>query len=202
MTQESEREARAASEQRHRTANTFQLIGALARMRGQKSTDPEARRQLTWVAEAVGTLGALERHRRGAGVDLGAFLQEMAPNWRRRQGPSAPGLHLEVQPILVPDSAATSLALIAQELVGNALSHGFADGREGTVTLRLAEVEPGRAELVVRDDGKGFDPAGEGGAERFGLWFVRSLAAQVRGEFVLEQRLGVVARLRFDAERS
>jgi two-component sensor histidine kinase len=202
MTEESDREGKAASELRHRTANTFQLIGALARMRGQKSADPEARRQLLWIAEAVGTLGALERHRRGGAVDFGAYLQEMAPNWRRRLGAAAPPLHLHLEPVPVPDSAATSLALIAQELVGNALAHAFSDGRSGEIRLRLAQTGPGQGELTVSDDGRGFDPASEAGREKFGLWFVRSLAAQVRGEFSLEQRLGVVARLTFATEPS
>lgn len=196
MTEESERIAKATSELRHRMANIFQLIGALARMRGQKATDPETRRQLAWVADAVGTLGALERHRTGEGVDFGAYLHELGPTWRRRHGAQAPALIVEAQLIRVPDSAATSLALIAQELVANAFVH--AQARE--IVLRMAEILPGRCELSVTDDGSGFDAASEAGRDKFGLWFVRSLSAQVRGEFVLEQRLGVTARLTFDLQ--
>lgn len=197
MTDESERIAKATSELRHRMANVFQLIGALARMRGQKTADPETRRQLAWVADAVGTLGALERHRTVDGVDFGAYLNELGPTWRRRHGVQTPPLTVEAQALHVPDSAATSLALIAQELVANALSHG----NPTEVVLRFSELQPGRCELSVRDDGAGFDPAAELGREKFGLWFVRSLSAQVRGEFVLEQRLGVIARLTFALEQ-
>lgn len=197
MTQEMDESARAASEVRHRMANTFQLMSALARMRSQKTSEPEARRQLLWMADAIGSLGALERHRTDDGVDFAAYLTEMTPVWRRRQGGQAADVTLTTGPVIASDQAASTLALIVQELVGNALVHGYVDGRPGKVEIAVARLDDGRWELVVSDDGLGFDPAAPGARERFGLWFVRSLAAQVRGEFTLTSTPGVVARLVF-----
>lgn len=198
MTDDSSLDDAHAAELRHRTANTLQLMSALARMRGQRAGDPEARRQLVWMADAIGSLGALERHRRGGGVDFCAYLDEMTPVWRRRAGEGRAQIALEVEPIIAPDRAASTLALIVQELVANALAHGYGDGRGGVVLVRLAQgEEAGRYELAVIDDGSGFDPGSSAARERFGLWFVRSLAAQVRGEFKLETEAGVAARLIF-----
>lgn len=197
MTQESDQAARAASEVRHRMANTFQLVSALARMRSQKAGDPETRRQLLWMADAIGSLGALERHRTAEGVDFAAYLAEMAPVWRRRQGGQPAEVVLVTDPIVASDQAASTLALVVQELVANALAHGYADGAGGRVEIRLARLDDGRCELVVADDGRGFDPASPGARERFGLWFVRSLAAQVRGEFTLVTRPSVTSRMIF-----
>ncbi|HEX5378878.1 MAG TPA: sensor histidine kinase [Phenylobacterium sp.] len=195
--QRNEAEARATSEMRHRMANTFQLLSALARMRSQREADPESRRHLAWMADAIGTLGALERHRGEEGVDFAAYLGEMAPVWRRRHPSRAIELVMQVEPIVAPDTAASTLAMITQELIGNALAHGYADNRPGRIEVRLGRLPDGRCELVVRDDGKGFDPASPASRERFGLWFVRSLAAQVRGEFDLTPSPGVTARLVF-----
>lgn len=186
-----------AAELRHRTANTFQLMSALARMRSQRAGDPEARRQLVWMADAIGSLGALERHRRDGGVDFCAYLDEMTPVWRRRAGEGRAQIMLEVEPIMAPDQAASTLALIVQELVANALAHGYGDSQGGVVRICLSTGETGRYELAVIDDGCGFDPTSPAARERFGLWFVRSLAAQVRGEFKLETHSGVTARLTF-----
>lgn len=194
MKDEGQEEARAA-EVRHRTANTFQLISALARMRGQRATEPEARRQLVWMAEAIGALGALERHRCPGGVDFQAYLQEMAPMWRRRQGAHPADITLSMEPLIAPDQAASTLALIVHELISNALTHAYAGDAAGRVEVRLSHLENGRYQLVVSDNGRGFDPAAN--RERFGLWFVRSLAAQVRGEFELQPRPGVTAQLTF-----
>jgi len=190
-------DARAASDLRHRMANTFQLMSALGRMRSQRAAEPEARRQLLWMADAIGTLGALERHRTPQGVDFTAYLVEMAPVWRRRHASRKAEVRVSAIPLFAPDTAASTLALIAQELVGNALSHGYPDDRPGMVELSLRNTEDGRYELTVTDDGCGFDPGSSAARERFGLWFIRSLAAQVRGEFSLTSQPGVTARLTF-----
>ena len=197
MTDEGEDDVRAA-EMRHRAANTFQLISALARMRGQRTAEPEARRQLVWMADAIGALGALERHRRGSGVDFQEYLLEMAPVWRRRQAAGPTEVVGAMEPVIAPDQAASTLALIVHELVSNALTHAYPEGQTGQIEVSLSTIEGGeRYELVVRDYGRGFDPSSPGGRERFGLWFVRSLAAQVRGELKLETRDGVRAQLVF-----
>lgn len=185
------------SELRHRTANIFQLLGALARMRSQRAGNPEAARQLLWVADAIGSLGALERHRTGGGVDLGGYLNEMTPVWRRRHGAHAAQVEVLASQVIVPDSMASTLALIAQELIGNALAHGYPNGGPGRIEVGLGPRPDGRTELVVADDGVGFDPAAPANADRFGLWIVRSLATQVRGEFDLATQGGVTARLTF-----
>lgn len=188
---------RTLAEARHRLANTLQLLGALARMRSQKATDPEARRQLLWLADAVGSLGGLEQRRGEGGVDFAAFLVEMTPIWRRRFSACQAEVTVDVVPLTAPDQAASTLALIAQELVGNALAHGFPDGRKGEIRVGLKDLANGRFELVVCDDGVGFDPASSASRERFGLWFVRSLATQVRGEFNLATQSGVSGSLIF-----
>ena len=189
--------ARAASELRHRMANTLQLLSALSRMRSQRTSDPETRRQLIWMADAIGSLGALERHRTEDGVDFAAYLQEMTPIWRRRHSTRQADFFVHCDPIRAPDTAASTLALITQELIGNALVHGCSDDRPGRIDVSVIRLEDGRCELTVIDDGPGFDPASPEARERFGLWFVRSLSAQVRGEFSLTPRPGVTCRLVF-----
>lgn len=188
-------DGRALSDLRHRMANTFQLMSALGRMRSQRSGDLEARRQLLWMADAIGSLGALERHRTSDGVDFTAYIAEMAPVWRRRHSGRQADVRVRAIPLLAPDTAASTLALIAQELVGNALAHGYPDDRQGLVEISLTQTSDGRHDLTVTDDGQGFDPAKA--RERFGLWFVRSLAAQVRGEFTLTSQPSCTAKLVF-----
>lgn len=182
---EGERDAEAASEVRHRTANTLQLLATLARMRGQKTSDLEARRQMTWMAEAIGALGALERRRSGDTVDFAAYLEEMAQVWRRRQAGQAVEVVVEVDDLKVRDQAASTLALITNELVGNALTHGLIGAEARLIHITLRREPGGLARLTVADGGPGFDPAAAAGRERFGLWLARSLAGQVRGDLSL-----------------
>jgi two-component sensor histidine kinase len=89
--------------------------------------------------------------------------------------------------------AASTFALITQELVVNAVTHAGAAGA-CTITIRLKR-DADQCELSVSDTGPGFPPGGP--RERFGLWLVRSLTAQVRGTLQLESGPGVTARLSF-----
>ena len=199
MSEMTESAARAASEQRHRLANTLQLLAALARMRGQRVSEPDGRRQLVWMADTIASIGALEQKRGSEGVDFSAYLNDMAAVWQRRHGPRQAQVLVEADPLTANDQTASTLCLIVQELVGNALLHGFADNRAGQVTIRLQRMQD-RCVLSVRDDGAGFDPAAPACRERFGLWLVRSLAAQVRGQFTLGHGSGVTAALDFPSE--
>ena len=161
---------RGAAESRHRVANTLQLLAALSRMRSQRANEPEARRQLLWMADVIGSIGGLEQKRAAGGVDFAAYLAEMAPIWRRRHGSGSAEVVVEAEPLVVTEQAASTLALIAQELVGNALAHGFPNGGAGSVLVSLSRSSPDTCALTISDDGKGFDPASPSERERFGLW--------------------------------
>jgi two-component sensor histidine kinase len=89
--------------------------------------------------------------------------------------------------------AAVPLGLIASELVSNALRHAFPGGRGGVVRVTLASAGDGRLSLTVEDDGVGRPPEGErtaGQEPPLGLWIVRTLAAQLRGDVSYHSKNG------------
>jgi two-component sensor histidine kinase len=171
------------AEARHRMANSYQLMGALARMRAQRTAEPAARRDLIWMADAVGALGALDRRAADGGVDFADYLNEMCAVWRRRHNAQAPEIRLDCEALLAPHHATSALALIAHELVANALTHGLAERPDGQVSVALRRRDDGQCELTVADGGQGFDLAAAAAEDRFGLWLVRNLTTQLRGAF-------------------
>jgi len=84
----------------------------------------------------------------------------------------------------LPDAAQVALYRVAQEALQNVARHARAT--HVWVTLRL---HPGRAELVVRDDGRGFDPATVP-ADHFGLAIMRERMEAVGGAVAVESRPG------------
>jgi len=185
------------AETRHRLANIFQLLSTLTRMRLQRAEEPESRHHLAWMLEMVTALGALQhRLHSPGGEDFGAYLEDMAVHWRRRAADRPIEIALFAQPLRIPENHASALALIVNELVLNAIAHGFPDERGGTIRIELERLGADRAALSVSDDGQGYDPETiETG--RLGLWLVNGLSAQVRGSLTTTSENGVRCRLDF-----
>jgi signal transduction histidine kinase len=83
---------------------------------------------------------------------------------------------------------------IAQEAITNALRH--AEAKVIAVALRYRERE---AELLVSDDGRGFDPATAQGPEtrHFGLVGMHERASRLRGTLTIDSAPGTGTRVRF-----
>ena len=64
-------------------------------------------------------------------------------------------LRLEgVQQFCLPTQQATSCALIINELLQNAVEHGYRERQEGTIAVRLDETQDSMT-VEIRDDGDG-----------------------------------------------
>jgi signal transduction histidine kinase len=79
---------------------------------------------------------------------------------------------------------------ILQEGLANALKHAG----EGAVLLKIRQ-EDGMVHLVVQDEGPGFDPEAEIGADHHGMRLMKERAARVGGTVVLDSRPGAGTRL-------
>ena len=90
---------------------------------------------------------------------------------------------------LTPE-AAHELVQIAREAVSNVGRHSGA--RLATLALR---VEGGQAELLVADDGAGFDPAQRFGSGHFGLANLRDRAAALAGTLTIDSQPGKGTRI-------
>ena len=186
------------SEVRHRFANAFQLVSALSRMRMQKAPDPETRRQLSWMLDATNVLGLVQQRCLSANPDnLSALIQDLAPQWRRRCAGRPIQIDLTIDPVEAREQIQSAAALIANELVSNALAHAFPDDRAGRILVELRPLGDDQAELIVSDDGCGYAPAIAPGPACLGLWLVKGMTQQVRGTMTTTTEQGVTARLVF-----
>lgn len=121
----------------------------------------------------------------------------------RQLAPPDSRFELEIQgdEVQITSRQVTSLALILNELVTNALTHGY-DQPQGRFTLRVRS-EAGRVVVEFHDDGKGLARVGEAlPPEGLGLTLIRALVEKdLQGTFALEPAdPGTVARFSFLAE--
>ena len=89
-----------------------------------------------------------------------------------------------------PIPVALAAVQILQEGLVNALKHGDSSA----VVIRIQDSE-GMVHLTVEDEGPGFDPAAEVGADHVGMRLMKERAARVGGHIEIESRPGSGTRL-------
>lgn len=175
----------------HRVRNDLTNVISILQLQA-RSVDEAAAAPLRSAADRLQVLAKLHRKlsRQGSSpvVDMKDFLHEICGHFRATMLPLRPiALESEVEPIKLPSSRALAVGLIANELLTNAVKYGYPDDRAGTIRLSLS-TEDDQAQLAVDDDGVGFTPDEGPAAEGSGLGqrLVRSLSAQLGGEFICE----------------
>ncbi|MEF2551135.1 sensor histidine kinase [Aurantimonas sp. A2-1-M11] len=135
-------------------------------------------------------------------LDMAPYLSQLGADLLAASGVTGVTYETEVAPTEVDAETAVPLALIVTELISNAIEHGCADGRPGTirVTLQQEGKQGNTLRLQVADDGPGW-PEGFSIAEsrNLGMRIVGSLTQQIGGSFEASNDAGAVATLVFEA---
>jgi PAS domain S-box-containing protein len=149
----------------HRVKNNLQVITSMLRLELRRTTDLRTIHVLQDMNGRVHAMALLHETLYRAGnfssVDLAAYLRQLATQLFRVQAGQgvAVQLALELEPCVVTMDQATTCGLLVNELMSNALKHGFPDGRSGSVAVHSAPAtQAGRWALTVQDTGVGLPP--------------------------------------------
>ncbi|MGZ3376322.1 MAG: sensor histidine kinase [Phenylobacterium sp.] len=164
----------------HRVKNNLQLVASLILLQSRRATDENARAALKSVHERMTAVATV--HRRlfqddPLRLDVAAFLRDLAADLAAAAGRDDLEIVLDLDHVSIPASAAAPLALVINELIGNALKHAFPAPRGGRVTVSLRGGEA-HYRLTIADDGVGLDGRPPG----FGLTVVKLLCQQLHAE--------------------
>jgi two-component sensor histidine kinase len=201
--QELKLKATMIQEVHHRVKNNLQAVASLLRMQARRMAQPEARQALD---EAVGRilsvsvihefLSQAEEQR----INIRDVCHRIVTQVEAVAIAPDRDIRLQVQgpSIYLPSRQATACALVVNELLENALRHGFQSRRAGVVTISLNDrgdevgisVQDQEAQLADRHE------AGQG--EGLGLLIVRTLVEEeLGGRFELLSGPGVSAVISF-----
>ncbi|EPX83800.1 Signal transduction histidine kinase [Rubellimicrobium thermophilum DSM 16684] len=175
----------------HRVKNSLMLIVGLLRMQARQSAG-EAEACLSEAAQRVLTVAAVHDQLYRAEMPdavllddyLGHLCTDLAAALRNGDGAR---IETTLAPLSVTPDRAVALGLILAEVVANAFRHARL-GPDNAVHVRLAAEGPGRAQLVVEDDGCGMpERTGQSG---LGTRVVLSKAGEIGGEARWSPRQG------------
>lgn len=168
----------------HRIGNSLATVSSLLALQLMRTRSEEVREALEAARLRVHAVASAHRRLR-LGSDLESacakeFLGAVIEDMMATQNEAARAeIEADIESIEVSARDATTIGILASELVTNSLKHAFPDGRKGTILVRLKR-EGEVPVLTVADDGVGL-PAeqGEGG---LGSVIIQQLAGQFGGE--------------------
>jgi len=180
----------------HRIKNNLQTVAALLRLQARRVTSEEAKTALKDSVHRILSMAVihefLSEHDSGL-INIKEICRRIMK--QAQEGMLIPEKQIRMEfygpDIELPSEQATACALVINELIQNALEHGYRDRTTGTISVHLEDLED-RVKIVVHDDGQGlpegFDPVK---ANSLGLQIVRTLVQDdLGGEFHLESKDG------------
>jgi two-component sensor histidine kinase len=186
-----ERRTASLAEVHHRVKNNLQIISSLLMLQAEKLTNAVDKAVFGECRDRIYSMARLHEQLYSSGdfsdLDFAAHLREMAEMLVHSHTPPGCNLALEVRadPVALDLDTAVTLGLIANELLLNALKHGF-DGRTaGRLTVELQAGNPNR--MTVRDDGSGLPPGFDARKNPgLGIELVLGMTRQILGEVTID----------------
>ncbi len=166
----------------HRTRNNYQTVLAMIELQAKRSADEDVRAALLQVSDRIQAIANASKQLAAHSANLGVvrlddhlcgLVQQIERGLSRKE------IHVECNVDDVPASAdkATSISIIVNELVTNAIKHAFNGNASGHV--RITGRSSHGFELIVSDDGRGIEASMRDGHVGLGTKLVESFARQL-----------------------
>ncbi len=189
-------------EMHHRVKNNLQNIASLLRLQLRRldriTADQALSDSISRIMSMAMVHETLSQGEIGM-VNLGRLVSSISklPESDRLARPMIT-LDVSGPPVMIPSREATSLALVVNELVQNAVQHGLRESDEEKVSIKI-EQKDSLISVVVQDKGpglpEGFDPARHG---NLGLTVVSTLVRdELKGKFIIHGDGGTTANVTF-----
>ncbi|AFY94531.1 chemotaxis protein CheB [Chamaesiphon minutus] len=188
----------------HRVKNNLQIVSSLLSLQNNRVTDSQANTILQDSQNRVSAMAAIHeilyRSSNLAALNFDEYVRTLVDNLFASYtvDRAAISLSVEVSPDVDIDvDRAVLCGLIINELVTNALKYGFADGREGELSIHLISSNQ-ILTLAVANNGRelplDFDIRN---IRSMGLNLVMSLVKQIKGELTVETGAMTVFKITF-----
>jgi PAS domain S-box-containing protein len=191
-------------EVQHRVRNNMQIISSLLNHQASALADPAMREAFRASQNRIKSIALIHEKLYRSGdlsrIDFADYIQSLVVHLFHvyRIDLTQVQYVLDLEPINLDVNVSIPLGLIVNELVLNAIRHGFPKKRTGEVIVRLAKNDDDGHTLQIRDNGVGI-PGGVDleKVETLGLQIVRMLVDQIDGTVLIETPPGTSVTVRF-----
>ncbi|PSB20931.1 PAS domain S-box protein [Phormidesmis priestleyi ULC007] len=179
----------------HRVKNNLQIISSLLYLQAQRIEDPKVRQIFEDSQSRISAMALvhdnLYRSQSLARINFSEYIQTLTTSlfYTYRIQPDLVQLKMDVDDnVLVSLDKAIPCGLVLNELMTNALKHGFSDGTTGEIAVTLKKVSSGQIYLTVENDGNNLPETFElKTIQSMGLRLVHGLVNQLQGHFELDK---------------
>jgi two-component system, sensor histidine kinase PdtaS len=196
----------------HRVKNNLATVAGILSLQRRRTKSPEVRSTLAESVNRVQGLAAthdLLAHEDVSEARVEDIARKIVGVANANLRPPETHIHFEVEPcpIVIPSRAVTILALVLNEMVSNAIKHGMAGLKEGTVTIR-GFAEDRMVVVQVLDTGtrlEQWEAGEEESREGLGLSLIKNLIGDLGGKFALRHSKDMhatIAEVRFPLART
>jgi PAS domain S-box-containing protein len=193
----------------HRVKNNLQVIHSLLDLQVLRLKDPDLVGMLRDSQNRIRSMSmihqTLYQSHDFAQVDFHRLLSELLPTLMDSYGMVGGHVNMviDASDVKIPINEAIPCGLIVNELVSNALKHGFADRRQGSIWVSLVRDADDNVELSISNDGAGIPE--EQSLDRtgaLGLQLVHLLTRQLHGRLDVQRSNPTRFTLRFPLSRT
>lgn len=181
----------------HRVKNNLQVVASMLSLQSRHLEDPKARAMFEDSRRRVESMSLMHeklyRSRDLAKIDFREYVGDLVRNVSTLNAGDSRRIDIreEVGDVILDVNKGIPCGLIINELVSNAVRHGFPDGREGKVVVSMQGDGSGRMTLVVGDNGTGFPGNIDfRNTKSLGMQLVMSLVNQLDGTIEIDRSGG------------
>lgn len=179
-------------EAHHRIKNSLQLVASVLELQARKSSKTQSLQEaLMQASRRVRAIAQMHDRLQVSGsgdVALAPYLRQLCADLSNSlAGPDAGPVIVQTEEVTLPAARAMAVGLIVNELVTNALKHGWRDDGRGRIQVVASVGRSGTLRLVVADNGPGLPNDFEPGAcSGLGMRLVCDLMRQLAGQLKVD----------------
>ncbi|MGL5080738.1 MAG: sensor histidine kinase [Microcoleaceae cyanobacterium] len=190
----------------HRVKNNLQVISSIFSLQSQTTDDPELLSVLDESQDRIRSMALIHEQlyqsNSLARINFEEYIKSLTQNLRYSYNTKfkTMSFQLEIEPIVLNLDTAIPCGLLINELVSNALKHGFLPRQSGEIGIKLFTIdsEKNKLCLVVQDNGMGLPKQFDiNCTSSLGLRLVRALTRQLKGELEMYNQNGAVFKITF-----